>query len=539
MGFAQSMSDSPVPLESVLCTEELNRRPTRQPNHEAVTGALVTLAQTMARSPERVLQQLVETALDLCIAHSSGVSLLEEEDGRKIFRWHAVAGQYASHLWGTTPREFSPCGTVLDTDKVQLMSHLDRHYRYFAEVEPRILEALLVPFHVDGEAVGTIWVISHNQSRQFDAEDARVLSTLGEFAAAAYQAFSATVALKSIVATIREPLLVLDRTLRVNTASRSYYETFQVTPSVTEGRLFYELGNGEWDIPELRTHLEDILPKESVLENFEVTQDFPLLGQRVMSLNARKLWREDNPTGLILLTIEDVTARRRVVEELLRSHEDSQRFASVAAHDLRAPLRSSMRLLEMLEHKADDRLESGDRQLLSLARANLQRLQALMSDILAYSQIGGGQAAEMVPLREPLEMALSNLQKEIDETGARVGSDILPSVKGDLSLITLVFQNLLSNAIKYRAAAPPHIRIEANKENGQWVVSVADNGQGFDPTYAEHIFLPFKRLHGPDMPGSGIGLATCRRIIERLGGRIWAESSQGKGAIFHFSLPDQ
>jgi len=325
MGIDEAQASLQVPLESVICTQELSLRPARQPDSEALNGALVTLAQTLAHSPAHILKQLVETALDLCRAHSAGISLLEEENGRKIFRWHALAGQYVPHLLGTTPREFSPCGTVLDTDAVQLMSDLDRHFTYFAQVEPHIAEALLIPFHVSGEAVGTIWIVSHDQTRKFDAEDARVMTTLGEFAAAAYQALFGTLALKSIFATIRILLLVLDGTLRVRTASRSFYQTFQVTPSVTEGRLLYELGKGEWDIPALRTILEDILPRESEFENFEVTKNFPPLGRRTMLLNARKLWREENPTGLILLAIEDITDRKRSEEELLRSYQDSLR----------------------------------------------------------------------------------------------------------------------------------------------------------------------------------------------------------------------
>jgi PAS domain S-box-containing protein len=529
----------PVSLASVLSTEELSRRPARRANDDAVIKALISLARTMANSPERILQQLVETALELCLAHSSGISLLEDDDGKKIFRWHGVAGEYRAHLWGTTPREFSPCGTVLDTDKVQLMSNLDRHFQYFAQVEPRIAEALLVPFHVGGVAVGTIWVISHTAERRFDAEDARVLSTLGEFAASAYQAFSGTVALKSIVETIREPILVLDRNLLVKNASRSYYETFEVTPELTEGRALYELGAGEWDIPELRTQLEGILPKESVLENFEVALTFAKLGRRVMALNARKLLREDNPTGMILLTMEDVTTRKRIIEELLRSHEDSQRFASVAAHDLRAPLRSATNLLQLLERKTAEQLDDGDKQLLSLAQNSLDRLQALMDDILAYSQIGGIEATASISLQDTFEMAVANLQKEIEEAGAEVNSGPLPSLTGHRSLFTLVFQNLISNAIKYRSEAPPRVQVEAKKQNEEWIVAVADNGQGFDPKFAEMIFLPFKRLHGPNTPGSGIGLATCKRIIERFGGRMWTESAPGKGSTFYFALTEK
>jgi signal transduction histidine kinase len=528
-------SSFPVPLESVICTQELDRRKARQPDFEAVAGAMVVLARTMADSPEQILQTLVETALNLCRAHSAGISLLEEENGRKIFRWHAVAGQYAPHLWGTTPRDFSPCGTVLDTDKVQLMARLDRHFTYFSDVQPSIAEALLVPFHVAGEAVGTIWVISHTQSRQFDSEDARVMTTLGEFAAAAYQTLSGLIALKGIVATIRVPLVVLDGGFRVKMASQSFYETFLVTKSATEGHLLHQIGSRQWDIPQLRVLMEKVVSGESVIENFEVRDDFPSIGPRVMSLNARKLSLDSNPSELILLTIEDITNRKQIEEELLRSNEDAQRFAYVAAHDLRAPLNSALMLLQVLDQRT---LKEDEHQLLSMAKANLDRLQALMSDILAYSLVGGAVPAVYVSLEEPLQMALTNLQKDIEETGAEVNFGPLPTVKSDRSLLTLVFQNLISNAIKFRSYERPRLQIAGARENREYVVSIADNGQGFDTQYAEQIFLPFKRLHGTDTPGSGIGLATCKRIVERLGGRIWAESAREKGATFYFALPD-
>jgi GAF domain-containing protein len=179
--------DPPVPLEAVITTAELNQRPARPADHAAVNSALVALMQEMATSPGTILQRLVDIALGLCQAHSAGISLLEDEDGRKIFRWHALAGRYAPHLWGTTPRKFSPCGTVLDRDSPQLMFNPERHYTYFAQVTPPIVEALLIPFRVAGEAVGTVWVIAHDASRRFDAEDLRIMSILGEFAAATYQ----------------------------------------------------------------------------------------------------------------------------------------------------------------------------------------------------------------------------------------------------------------------------------------------------------------------------------------------------------------
>jgi transcriptional regulator with GAF, ATPase, and Fis domain len=229
MELAESQVNLPVPLESVICTQELNLRAARAPDFQALNGALVTLARTLATSRENVLQELVQAALELCQAGSAGISLLEEEEGRNIFRWHALAGEYEPHLWGTTPREFSPCGTVLDTDAVQLMSRLDRHFGYFAQVKPRISEALLVPFHVGGNAVGTVWVISHDETRQFDAEDARVMETMAEFAAAVYQALSETLTLKNRYAALKE-----DSRLGRGLPLRLSEETVQLTSRFDE-----------------------------------------------------------------------------------------------------------------------------------------------------------------------------------------------------------------------------------------------------------------------------------------------------------------
>jgi transcriptional regulator with PAS, ATPase and Fis domain len=171
---------------SVISTLELSRRPTRPPDHESENRALVALVEAMtAASSNRILQTLVETARDLCRAHSAGLSLLEED--HKHFRWPAIAGEWAPHLGGGTPRHFGPCGTVLDCGVALLFSHPERDFPYLAAVTPCIDEGLLIPFAVNGETVGTIWIVSHDQSRRFDAEDLRVLTNLAKFAAAAYQ----------------------------------------------------------------------------------------------------------------------------------------------------------------------------------------------------------------------------------------------------------------------------------------------------------------------------------------------------------------
>jgi len=184
-----------VPLESVLCTEELKRRPSRPPDYQAENQALLVLAQELTTSPGSVLQKLVDMALVMCRGHSAGISLLEEDGppGRlspagNHFRWHAVAGQWAPQVWNTTtPREDGPCGTVLDRNITLLFSNAHRYYTQFADVHPLLVEGLLVPFHVDGQAVGTVWVIAHDETRKFDAEDQRLLESLATFAATAYQ----------------------------------------------------------------------------------------------------------------------------------------------------------------------------------------------------------------------------------------------------------------------------------------------------------------------------------------------------------------
>lgn len=343
---------------------------------------------------------------------------------------------------------------------------------------------------------------------------------------------------ESIVDTVREPLLVLDGKLHIITASRAFYQTFGVSREETEGRFLYDLGNRQWDIPKLRTALEEVLPLEKSFNDFEVVHNFPTLGRRVMLLNARKLWREGNQTERVLLAIEDITERKRMEDEMLRSNEDLQRFAYVAAHDLRSPLHAALNLSKLLSRRLEGKLNEDEASMQSMAIQNMERLGALMQDILAYSELAGAlRTKTLVPVQDALQIALANLQHHIESNGAEISIGNLPEVMGDRTQLAMVFQNLIGNALKYRRHETLRIRIEAAHENGEWRLSVSDNGQGFEPEYAVQIFEPFKRLHGADVPGSGIGLATCKRIVERQGGRIWAESVPGEGSTFYFTLP--
>jgi GAF domain-containing protein len=189
--FAPPAVFTPATLESVITTTELSRRPARPCDHAAENRAVLELMDEMAGATgivgaDRVLQRLVETALCLCHAHSAGVSLLEREGEQEVVRWRAVAGPWARFLGGSIERQGSPCGTVLDRNMPLLMANPERHYGPIPDAPP-IIELLLVPFHHDGEPVGTLWIIAHDDTRRFDAEDRRQMTTLARFATTAYQ----------------------------------------------------------------------------------------------------------------------------------------------------------------------------------------------------------------------------------------------------------------------------------------------------------------------------------------------------------------
>ena len=179
-------SEGLVPLEAILCTEELQQRPSRPPDYESENRALVALAQALADSPRTILQTLAEKIMDVLEADSAGVSLLSEDE--QSFFWSAIAGAWQPHLGGGTPRNFGPCGDVLDCNAPQLFKHPERRYGYFLATTPPAEECLLVPFYLEGKAAGTIWAIAHDDRRKFDSEDLRQLESLGRFASAAYQA---------------------------------------------------------------------------------------------------------------------------------------------------------------------------------------------------------------------------------------------------------------------------------------------------------------------------------------------------------------
>ena len=180
------LTDPSPSLQAVLTTDELSSRPTRLPDFKAVNKAFTSLLMADLRSPDAILQKFAELLIDLCQADSAGVSLLEEDNGRKIFRWHAIAGIYAPYRWGSMARYGSPCGVVLNTEAVQLFNYPERHFPYSIPLHPPICEALLTPLRLNGTVIGTAWIISHDEKRRFDQDDLRRLQNLLRFTSVSY-----------------------------------------------------------------------------------------------------------------------------------------------------------------------------------------------------------------------------------------------------------------------------------------------------------------------------------------------------------------
>ncbi len=227
--------------------------------------------------------------------------------------------------------------------------------------------------------------------------------------------------------------------------------------------------------------------------------------------------------------------------EVERSNKELQQFSAVAAHDLKAPLRNIAGFVDLLQLRYTDQLDAKGLRFLDHIGVSVSQMQALLDDLLVYARAGVGELDfEPVALDGVTAGVLTELEQAIADSGALVRCDPLPTVLADRVQMGQLLQNLLANAMKYRAeAAVPNVHVRAVRVDGDWwQLSVQDNGIGIDPAYSDQIFETFKRLHSSaDFPGTGIGLAICRRIVGRHGGRIWTESAPGEGSTFHVTLP--
>ncbi len=240
------------------------------------------------------------------------------------------------------------------------------------------------------------------------------------------------------------------------------------------------------------------------------------------------------------LRVEERTAElKKTMTELSRSNAELQEFAYVASHDLQEPLRMVTSYVQLLGRRYQGKLDADANDFIGYAVDGVSRMQNLINGLLAYSRVATrGKVFEPADCAAALDQALANLGAAIEESGAVISHDPLPTVMSDSTQLVQLFQNLVGNAIKFHGDEPPRVHVSAEQKGGEWVFSIRDNGIGIDPEYAERIFGVFQRLHSrEEYPGTGIGLAICRRIVERHGGRIWVESQNGTGSTFYFTMP--
>jgi light-regulated signal transduction histidine kinase (bacteriophytochrome) len=248
---------------------------------------------------------------------------------------------------------------------------------------------------------------------------------------------------------------------------------------------------------------------------------------------------ETNEGTFVLASVVDIGPRKQAEEELRRSNEELERFAYVASHDLQEPLRTVASYVQLLSRRYRDRLDADAVDFIDFAVGGVRRMQHLIEDLLAFSRVGT-RGAPPVPteMQAVFEETLASLHAALHESSATVTADPLPLVLADESQLAQLLTNLIGNALKFRGEEPPRAHVGAERTGRMWTISVQDNGIGIASEYFERIFVIFQRLHSrEEYVGTGVGLAICKKIVERHGGRIWVESTPGQGARFSFTLP--
>jgi PAS domain S-box-containing protein len=566
-----SIPDGAVPLESILCTEELHRRPWRQPDYGKENRALVALAIALADSPRTILQTLAERVLEVLQADSAGLSLLTKDEKR--FYWAAIAGAWQPHIGGGTPRDFGPCGDVLDRNVPMLFTHWERRYPYLRPATPLAEEGLLVPFYVHGKAVGTIWAIAHNDRRKFDAEDLRLLENLGRFASAAYQVLASIddltfqiAAREKAEAAVRELANGLEAKLRrlvdanimgifiwnlegkIVEANAAFLHMVEYgREDLVSGRMRWpDLTPAEWRDRDVRT-LTDL--KEVGTAQPSEKEFFRKDGSRVPVLVGSALFEEGGEEGVAFVL--DLTERKRAEEALHQAQAELAHVTRVTtlgeltasiAHEVNQPLAgvitNAQACLRWLGREVVDVAEA--RAAVERIIRDGQRASAVIQRIRELATKTDPHKARL-DLNDVIHEVVLLVHREVLGHRVTLRTDLaaaLPPVLGDRVQLQQVLMNLVLNGIDAMASVmdrPRELWIRSHQPAADQVcVAVQDSGIGIDPAHVDRLFHAFftTKPHG-----MGMGLSISRSIIDAHGGRLWASHNVGPGATVQFTLP--
>jgi PAS domain S-box-containing protein len=370
---------------------------------------------------------------------------------------------------------------------------------------------------------------------------------------AQFEAEAATRANEDIIETVREPLLVLDSDLRVLKANRSFYDSFKVTPEETIGKLIYDLGNRQWDIPKLRTLLEEILPKDNKFDDYEVEHVFSSIGHKIMLLNARRISQEETGSQMILLAIEDITEQMRLQRELAERTRDAEAanraksaFLANMSHEIRTPMTAILGFSQLMQR--DPAATPQQRKHLDVINRSGEHLLTIINDILEISKIEAGRTT-LNPTTFDLHALVNDLEtmfrvhtdaKKLHLIVEQVGE--LPRyVVADEAKVRQVLSNLLGNAVKFTETGGIALRVRASPGEAaglRLVAEVEDTGQGISEEDIAGLFQRFEQTESGQKTrtGTGLGLAISRGFARLMGGDITVSSREGKGSIFHVEI---
>ena len=526
----------------------------------ALTRLLQMIA--IAANEARTVESALQTCLDEVCAHTGWpvghAYLLDEDSGQLVPTgvWHLADGQRFLRFRETTAAtRITPgegvLGRVLQTGQPTWVPDVSRDPTFLrsSSGEINVRTARAFPILVGPEVVG---VLEFYSVEAIDPDESllAIMSQVGVQVGRVVERVRAERALQAseakfagIIATSSDAIISVDEQQHIILYNRGAEQIFGYTTDEILGK-----------------HLDILIPEPFRRAHRDQLRGFGavpaasrLMGERGEISGRRKSGEVFPAEGSIsrleiegqgrmyTVVLRDVTERVRAAEELARSNAELEQFAYVASHDLQEPLRMVASYTQLLARRYHGRLDSDADEFIGFAVEGVKRMQALINDLLAFSRVGTrGGAFERVDGELVLARVLENLAPALQEADAAVTHDHLPTVTADAVQLGQVFQNLIANAVKFhKPGSRPCIHVSAERSLDGWVFSVADKGIGIEREYMERIFILFQRLHSrAEYPGTGIGLAMCKKIVERHGGRIWLESEPGEGTIFYFSIPD-
>ncbi len=524
--------DASVPLESILCTEELSRRPSRPPDYERENRALVALTRALSDSPHAILQTLVDTILELLQCGSSGISLLTTNDGGRRFYWPAIAGAWKAHIGGGTPRDFGPCGDVLDRNTPLLFKNLERRYAYFGQVQPPVKEALLVPFYVANQAAGTIWAVAHD-SHQFDAEDQRQLVSLSYFASAAYRAGAsqdASSRLAAIVESSDDAIISKNLDGIISSWNRSAERLFGYTAEEAIGQ-----------------HVTLVIPADRRNEEVDILQRLRR-GERVDHFETVRRRKDGTPLeiSLTISPVKDASGRVIGASKVARDITDRKRAeaarkdAEVSARMLQAQDIERRRIARELHDGVGQLLAAismnisqvaTERSKLTEATAqrveeNLKLVEEASAEIRTVSYLLHPPLLDELGLQSALKWYVEGFaeRSKLDVTFEEPSDVIRLPQDQELSLFRVV-QECLTNVHRHSGSSTALVRLSRNAK--QVELEIKDEGRGIGSETQSRI------ISGA---GSGVGFRGMQERVRLIGGTLTIRST-GSGTSVLVTVP--